>query len=372
MAGAPTPGSAHEVVEVDGFLFKRKRRVPLGESANVPASAKKAKTQQKPEEGQMLEEDSVQPGPKGPAPDGAGREGEVSDQGDLGSAQVMGDGAAAAAVAVAVVQPPPAVDVVEAAHAALASLPAECSSENDRLLALCEILVQDEIRRAKGQPGVELLQKALATFMDDIRVSLGNGTLQCGDDASAAAAGIERQQKLRAELETQKTVLTARLERFQKEEAEWNELLQGGTTEDSNAAADGDEAATPAEAAAAAAEAEGDAVAAEAAAAADGELPSGQKGAGSGEAPAEQTEPVAVAVEGLCAMVEGVRELVETAEQITSTEFDKLYKEKFSALPGLNSPARLIREIVRPPRSRLHAASSAAADAAEASPVTPL
>ncbi len=51
---------------------------------------------------------------------------------------------------------------------------------------------------------------------------------------------------------------------------------------------------------------------------------------------------------------------------------DKLYKEKFSALPGLNSPARLIREIVRPPRSRLHAASSAAADAAEASPVTPL
>ncbi len=54
---------------MDGFLFKRKRRVPLGESANVPASAKKAKTQQKPEDGQMLEEDSVQPGPKGPAPD---------------------------------------------------------------------------------------------------------------------------------------------------------------------------------------------------------------------------------------------------------------------------------------------------------------
>ncbi len=74
-----------------------------------------------------------------------------------------------------------------------------------------------------------------------------------------------------------------------QEEAEWNELLQGGTTEDGNAAADGAEAATPAEAAAAAAGTEGDAVAAEAAAAADGELPSGQKGAGSGEAPAEQT-----------------------------------------------------------------------------------
>jgi hypothetical protein len=51
---------------------------------------------------------------------------------------------------------------------------------------------------------------------------------------------------------------------------------------------------------------------------------------------------------------------------------DKLYKEKFSALPGLNSPARLIREIVRPPRSRLHAASSAAPGAAETSPATPV
>ena len=51
---------------------------------------------------------------------------------------------------------------------------------------------------------------------------------------------------------------------------------------------------------------------------------------------------------------------------------DKLYKEKFSALPGLNSPARLIREIVRPPRSRLQTASTAVTGAAEASPATPV
>ena len=57
--------TAHEVMEVDGFLFKRKRRVPLGESANVLASAKKAKTQQKVVDGQIVEEeDSVQAGPK--------------------------------------------------------------------------------------------------------------------------------------------------------------------------------------------------------------------------------------------------------------------------------------------------------------------
>ena len=74
--------------------------------------------------------------------------------------------------------------------------------------------MQDEVRSAEGQPGAELLQKALGTFLDDIRASLGNGTLQCSEQAAAASAGLERQQKLRAELETQKAVLTARLERF--------------------------------------------------------------------------------------------------------------------------------------------------------------
>ena len=74
--------------------------------------------------------------------------------------------------------------------------------------------MQDEVRSAEGQPGAELLQKALGTFLDDIRASLGNGTLQCSEQAVTASAGLERQQKLRAELETQKAVLTARLERF--------------------------------------------------------------------------------------------------------------------------------------------------------------
>lgn len=39
--------AVHEVVEVDGFFFKRKRRTPLGESDNVQASAKKLKPRQK-------------------------------------------------------------------------------------------------------------------------------------------------------------------------------------------------------------------------------------------------------------------------------------------------------------------------------------
>lgn len=56
---------AHEVVEVKDFIFKRKRRIPLGESANVPASTKKAKTLHKAEDRPGDEEDaSVQACPR--------------------------------------------------------------------------------------------------------------------------------------------------------------------------------------------------------------------------------------------------------------------------------------------------------------------
>ena len=35
----------HEIVDVDGFVFKRKRRMPLSESANLPdEQAKRPKT----------------------------------------------------------------------------------------------------------------------------------------------------------------------------------------------------------------------------------------------------------------------------------------------------------------------------------------
>ena len=38
---------------------------------------------------------------------------------------------------------------------------------------------------------------------------------------------------------------------------------------------------------------------------------------------------------------------------------DKLYKRSFASVPGLDSPARLIREIARPPQaSRLQAAAA--------------
>lgn len=72
------------------------------------------------------------------------------------------------------------------------------------------------MRSSEGQPGAALLQKVLDRFLVDIRASLGNGTLQCAEEALAATAVLERQQKLRSELETQNAILTARLQRFQK------------------------------------------------------------------------------------------------------------------------------------------------------------
>jgi hypothetical protein len=41
-----------------------------------------------------------------------------------------------------VLQQAPALDVVEAAHAALESLPRDCASEAERLIALCEKLAE--------------------------------------------------------------------------------------------------------------------------------------------------------------------------------------------------------------------------------------
>lgn len=67
---------------------------------------------------------------------GAGEGLETSDRGIHGGPQAMPNEAAEAAVQ------PSEIDVVEAAHAALASLPAECATESDRLLALCEKLVE--------------------------------------------------------------------------------------------------------------------------------------------------------------------------------------------------------------------------------------
>ena len=75
---------------------------------------------------------------------GLGKALEASDRGAQGGAQSMPN------KAVEAVAQPPAVDVVEAAHAALASLPAECATESDRLLALCEKLV--EVRATLDAP----------------------------------------------------------------------------------------------------------------------------------------------------------------------------------------------------------------------------
>jgi hypothetical protein len=54
----------------------------------------------------------------------------------------------------------------------------------------------------------------LDRFMADVRASLGNGTLQCRESASRAAAAAQSRERLRSELEAEKALLAARLDRF--------------------------------------------------------------------------------------------------------------------------------------------------------------
>jgi hypothetical protein len=53
-------------------------------------------------------------------------------------------------------------------------------------------------------------------------------------------------------------------------------------------------------------------------------------------------------VEGLCAMVTGVEELVGCAERQCTAMQARWHREKFRKFTHVDSPARLIQEIIRP------------------------
>lgn len=171
---------------------------------------------------------------------------------------------------------PPSVDAQQAAQAALSALPAAGDMpEAERLLALCSRLAQvglacpitvhqdpllcsmhhawaaaghmlslglqrthacpqddcleacargmtclcmhaqDEAAAAEGAPGGAALQQLLGSFLEDVRASLGDGSLQPGgEDAGAAAAAQEA--RLLAELAAQRDTLAVRLVRFKQ------------------------------------------------------------------------------------------------------------------------------------------------------------
>ena len=74
---------------------------------------------------------------------------------------------------------------------------------------------QDETAAAEGAPGAAALQKLLGSFLEDVRSSLGDGTLQPFlEDLAAPAAAQEA--ALLAELAAQRDTLAARLARFKQ------------------------------------------------------------------------------------------------------------------------------------------------------------
>lgn len=126
--------AAHEVVEVDGFVFKRKRSTAAAAPPAQPAAA-------------AASDPSVQPLAPTPPPAAVGAAPALA-----GSPAAMGPLAGANAAQPQreadprVVRAEPSAVAAEAAAAALEALPADGVPETQRLLALCEVLAQ--VRRS--------------------------------------------------------------------------------------------------------------------------------------------------------------------------------------------------------------------------------
>ncbi|CAK0785004.1 hypothetical protein CVIRNUC_008209 [Coccomyxa viridis] len=302
----------HEVVDVNGFIFRRKRRTPLTDSANVPAEhLKRTKSSVAPRE-------------------------------DVGTMGGQGAGGCVKA------------------ESALVSLPSDGASQASRLLTLCQKCVQDAVAAAVGQPGVQQLQAMLQEFLVDVEASLANGTLQAVEACPAGNLDMQEQKALLAHLRLERDVLLSRLERFEQEEMEWLQILNSTELEPSQGGRSAGPPVAPLidlDGSAANSPARGD----------------GSELVGSTTQPdddnkvrvqAAEQSPAATAVlrqarldvhrtltfqiDGLSSMVEGVQDLVARADQISAEEFDTLRRKIFSALPGIDSPARLIREIAKP------------------------
>lgn len=166
-----TSSAAHEVVEVDGFVFKRKRSIPEP-TANTteqdqPAS-KRPKLPDSTSDAQVsLPRESNTPAPAAATAAESAAEGNV-------------------AVDIATVKTPDAKAVSAATTALLEQLPADMS-EPDRLASLCELLCaaeMDELSTSSVQEQqldpavVDTVRQALDTFVRAVQSSAAAGDFQ--------------------------------------------------------------------------------------------------------------------------------------------------------------------------------------------------
>ncbi|KAL4439014.1 hypothetical protein ABPG77_006951 [Micractinium sp. CCAP 211/92] len=256
----------------------------------------------------------------------------------------------------------------------LAALP-DRAPPQDRLLAFCAGLGAAAVEASATAPAcAAALADALAAFQSSLAAALADGSVALAaaprpPPTPADEGEVEQQAPgYRVDLEARKAGLRARLANFQKEEAEWHSLLQKVQELDQQQL-------MPVPEEPAAGSSGGEAAAGGAEAPGDGALSSAASEPGVHGQPADQAarhissgedeedaalaaleavhagihRHLAMQVEGVCKLVGDVEELVERASRAAAAVQAEYHAEKFRAFPHVNSPARLIRELVRAP-----------------------
>lgn len=160
--------AAHEVVEVDGFVFKRKRSVP---EALTSAAEQEQPVDKKQKLPAAARDSSVLPANEhaNPAPVAAAAEADVAPD-------------------MAAIKTPDAKLVSAATTALLEQLPSDVS-ESDRLASLCELLCAAELdelsasiaRQQQPDPAVaDAVRDVLGTFVRSVQSSAAAGRFQVG------------------------------------------------------------------------------------------------------------------------------------------------------------------------------------------------
>lgn len=203
----------------------------------------------------------------------------------------------------------------------------ESGPASSRLLAVCSSICAAEIDTVKktGNEEVEkALEKVFGDFMEGMASAIDNGTIQM-----APSLGDGFSHDLKIDIESRKLGLQRRLEILEKEEREWSELLQKLDSIDLDANLPDTENA-------------GMGSAAPRTDLADEEIKGLQ------ELKASMQQQVSMQVEGVSMIVGNIEDLIEKANEKAKDAQKKLHTDRAKAHPHINSPARLIKAIIRP------------------------
>lgn len=211
------------------------------------------------------------------------------------------------------------------------SLP-ESAPHAQRLSAYVNDVCEAEIAvHAKKLGRDEKLNSALTDIFTIFTVNLNQaveeGLISCTEAPLIATPDVPKDDG--CDVEARKAGLRARLEKFEKEEAEWQTLLE-------RVGALGDEL-----------EAEAQLIAKEVEAAENAPIDPPE----SKDLQHIRTEvhrELSMQVEGLCLLVGDVEELIQTADKSAQAMQAQYHEEKFATFPHVNSPLALIKAISRP------------------------